>query len=273
MNVKAKRASWYELARSAWPAIVIPADDFTAYLLERTAESDELAPNLLQDLYLACGCARGDPAALALFRERYVNKLLETLPGSTWPRALVEDVLQDVQLSMLVAKPGEPPRITQYSGGASLLMYVRIAAVHELRKRAPKAAPEPDCDWQRLADEILPAKDDPELQVLVRRYLPEIQAAVADAVQSFEPVEQTLIKLSVVDGLSTVKLAALHGVNQSTMWRRLERIKEELNEKVHALLKQRLKLSPRDLESMVNALRSSLHLSLSQIFKKRGPAG
>src|SRR5438067_131004 len=79
------------------------------------------------------------------------------------------------------------------------------------------------------------------------------------------PEDRTLLELGVAGGVSTVKLGQLYGMNQSTAWRKLERIKSALNQVIHTHLKKRFNLSSRDLESMMNALRSSLDLSISQI--------
>jgi RNA polymerase sigma-70 factor (ECF subfamily) len=179
----------------------------------------------------------------------------------------VEEVLQQIQVTLLVATPDAPPRITQYRGAGSLLTWVKVMVIRELRKRSVKGAPAREEELGTIVDRLW-GRDDPEHDALLRRHRPEIQAIVRDAVQSMAPDDRMLLKLGVVDGVSTVKLGPRIGLNQSTVWRKLDRIKRDLNQAIHDHLKKRFNLSTRDLESMMNALRSSLDLSISQIFGK-----
>jgi RNA polymerase sigma-70 factor (ECF subfamily) len=63
-----------ELARAAWPALEVPPEEFARYLEARLdPEADVLARLHVADLYLACACVRGQPAAIAAFVERHLG--------------------------------------------------------------------------------------------------------------------------------------------------------------------------------------------------------
>src|SRR5262245_24377427 len=57
--------------RAAWPGVEVASDALAAYLAERAPDQTEplaaLRAMQTTDLYLACGCARGDAKAIAHF--------------------------------------------------------------------------------------------------------------------------------------------------------------------------------------------------------------
>src|SRR5580658_632485 len=61
-------AARYEQGRAAWPQVVLAPVDFAAHLGRCAREQDDPVRFLDQvhaaDLYLACACAQGNPAAL-----------------------------------------------------------------------------------------------------------------------------------------------------------------------------------------------------------------
>jgi hypothetical protein len=69
-------AARWQAARRAWPTVALAAADFCAYAGARvpiTVESvDAIAALRLDELYLACACVTGDPAALAAVEAHYL---------------------------------------------------------------------------------------------------------------------------------------------------------------------------------------------------------
>ncbi|MBS2025401.1 MAG: hypothetical protein JST92_23625, partial [Deltaproteobacteria bacterium] len=57
----------HSLGAAAWPEVVIPAERFAAFLEDKVPGGADRGAALEAlhgaDLYLACGCADGDPAA------------------------------------------------------------------------------------------------------------------------------------------------------------------------------------------------------------------
>ena len=64
-------------ARGAWPGLEVSDAAFVAYIAERLG--DGALPAVLRplhvDLYLACGCVAGDPAAVAAFQRTIIADL------------------------------------------------------------------------------------------------------------------------------------------------------------------------------------------------------
>src|SRR5688572_30340522 len=67
-----------DACRAAWPGLEVPEDAFVRHLAENLPDEGDLDSCLSRmhcsDLYLACGCAAGDPAALAAFDGRVLNR-------------------------------------------------------------------------------------------------------------------------------------------------------------------------------------------------------
>jgi len=79
-------------ARAAWPAVELSEEAFLtqlAHALRRggaRSVEDWLARGTASDLYLACGCAQGDPAALARSLYPGAAQHHAAQPGGATPR-------------------------------------------------------------------------------------------------------------------------------------------------------------------------------------------
>ena len=102
----------WERARVAHPQIAIDDVAFFAYVAGCIERIDEIEQRNVEDLYLACGCARGDRVALVT---------LETVALPTVMRAVArlgaDDVIQALRAQMLV---GPTPGITATPLGFSI---------------------------------------------------------------------------------------------------------------------------------------------------------
>src|SRR4051812_24952863 len=65
-------------AAAAWPEFVVPTDELVLFLAPRLpAEDSDLKLEQLHvtELYLVCGCLRGDGPALAAFERQYLSQV------------------------------------------------------------------------------------------------------------------------------------------------------------------------------------------------------
>src|SRR5689334_19231180 len=93
-------AGRYGAAKAAWPGVELPAESFVRHVAERvpaTGAGKPLAQVLdgmaLSDLYLACACAQGIPAASQALEAAFIARLprlLETQFRGA-PSATVDD--------------------------------------------------------------------------------------------------------------------------------------------------------------------------------------
>ena len=104
--------------------------------------------------------------------------------------------------------------------------------------------------------------DDPEIEYMKRTYAAEFRAAFADAMQGLGPREQTLLRYHHIDGLNIDEIGAIYRVHRVTAFRWLEKAKERLVEATLVVMRTRLNVSPRELDSVLRLIRSQVHLSL-----------
>jgi RNA polymerase sigma-70 factor (ECF subfamily) len=109
--------------------------------------------------------------------------------------------------------------------------------------------------------------DEPEVALLRRRHRAELQAAVEQAIASLTPKERTLMRLYAADGQTVDELSVAYQVNRGTILRWLARVRRRILAETQRQLGERLRLSPSELNSLMRALRSDLHLSLNRLLR------
>jgi RNA polymerase sigma-70 factor (ECF subfamily) len=272
-----ERGAWAELdlvdvlarARQPWPEVDVPDEAFLTYLGGRVDASADPARELtalhLSDLYLACGCALGQPAAVSTFVARYLSEVPRYLGRLDPAGRLADDVRQELSQKFLVAAPPDPPRISSYSGRGPLSAWVAIAAQRvalrhlEGGKRDVAVGNEP-------LERLITGTRTPELLLAKAHLREEFRTAIRAAIDELSSRERMLLRLSVVSGLGCRKVAELYGVNHATVARWLAKVRESLFSSVQAHL-QRRGIDPEDLSSMLGLARSEIDLSLSGLLE------
>src|SRR5262249_24103357 len=86
-----------------------------ARLVEASADPTQALPSLhAGDLYLACACAHGDPAAIAHFDRQFLSDVREALARMDKSAAFIKDVAQIVRQKLLVSDGAAAPKIADY---------------------------------------------------------------------------------------------------------------------------------------------------------------
>jgi RNA polymerase sigma-70 factor, ECF subfamily len=244
-------------ARRAWPDLRADPGAYLAHLDATGAAAEHRA-----DVWLALACAAGDARALTVLDERYLGPLSRTLSRLDPSPAFADEVRQQMRRQLLVAEGGAP-RIAGYSGRAPLaswLQVVMLRAALALLKSSRRAEP----DESALLEVQGPGLD-PELDYLKHRCRRELKEAVQAALGALPPRERGLLKLHHLDGLTMDEIGALHGVHASTACRWIDRARERLSRLTRQAVEERLRLSPSEMESLVDLVRSELDLSLSRV--------
>jgi RNA polymerase sigma-70 factor (ECF subfamily) len=254
-------------ARARFPALALPAEEFLPYLGARasTAAAEggwaaALGGLSVEDLYLACACARGEPAAIAALEEsclRGIAFAVARLPGGA---AVVDDVAQRVRQHLLVAPAGAPPGIAGYSGRGQLRRFVRVIAVRAARRLLARAPQELAVEEEIL--EGLQATADPELDHVKRQYRAAFSAAFAESMRALGDADRMLLRQHLLDRLSLDELASLGRVHRATVARRLQRIRARIADETRQALLRRVPAGEADYESILRLIRSQLDLSI-----------
>lgn len=257
-------------ARAAY-SFTVADDHFLALLAEKLTDSawstlsEGLATLDVAELYLACGCERGDAAALGEFEARYFPVVELALAPMKLPAGTLDEVRQLVRTKLFVRDGDEAPKVKRYAGQGSLEGLVRVIAVRtalSLQRRTRKEIP---IGSNAVVDELLATAVSPELQIVKQRYRAPFKAAFERAIDELSARDRTLLKLHVIERSTIDEIGALYKVHRSTAARWLETIRDQLGERTRAILSEQLSIAPGDLESVVRAVQSQVSMSLSRI--------
>jgi len=252
-------------ASAQWPAFKVDVETFVRAIAARLhggAAVRTLHALHTDDLYLACGCAAGDPVALAGF-EQHCSSVIERAIATTGT-SLAEraDLGQVVRLRLLVsAADGEPPRIATYSARGPLRAWVRVVATREAARVRPRTQREVAADDDQLAG-LVAEDNDPESAYLKRLYRDEFKRAFHAAVEALDDRERLLLRQHALDGLSIDQLAALHGVHRATAARQVQAARQSVLAATQRELIRRLRLARGELASVMRLIASRLDVTL-----------
>ncbi len=258
-------------------AVVDNGDDFgvdvaafVLYLAERLPEDvpceQALSRVCAGDLLLAMACAMGHAKALAQLERRHGAAVARTLEGMRSRTISPDDLLQIVRQKLFVSASG-PPLVTRYAGQGRLSAWLRVTAkrlgLNALRDGRERIDVEPDDDATEVADELA----DVELAVLKRDYHAQFREAFAAATARLPERGRTLLRLSVVEGVSVRRLGVLYGTHATTAARWLAAARRALIELTIEELGRRVEISSDDLAAAIKFIRSQLDLSITRLLE------
>lgn len=223
------------------------------------------------DLCLACACASGDPAAIALFERHFLLPAKSSISRVRSDPDFVDEAAQVLRQKLLI---GPPPRIAGYRAAAPLSAWVRIAATRmglDLSKGSPTERP-------LFEDQLPPDLCSPELLLLKHTYRQEFTETLREAVRALSPRDRNVLRLHLAGGLTIDEIAVPYRVHRATVARWLVAIPARILGEVNRLLATRHPdLSAVDVEVLARLVESQLHLSLSGTLDSRAtppdPAG
>jgi RNA polymerase sigma-70 factor (ECF subfamily) len=257
-------------ASDAWPTLTVTPEEFVAYLAARLPPGEEVLGGLEQleasDLFLACACTRGDPAALALFDRQFIAPLASYLNRAEALPAFTDEVKQAVRVRLLVSEDGVLPRIASYRGRAPLALWLRLAAARlaiNLRKseRGDRA------DEDEVA-RLRSAGPDPEIEFFKTHYREELRNATERALAGLPDRDSNLLRLHFFERLSAEAIGAMHDVSARTVQRWLAEIREHIVAETRRLLNERWKMTENQFESVLGLVGSQMEISVRRLLGK-----
>ncbi len=270
-ELEAHLAEVLATARAAWPDLALPTDVFLRYLAERVPEQGSLMEALrglhVADLYLACACAQGLPAAHIALDTRFLPKVDAAVARVEGPGDGVAEVRQRLRERLLSSEDGKPPRIAGYQGTGPLVAWLRAAAVRTALNSRRSARRRAHAEEEALAEGPM-AGGDLELSYLRQQHRADFQVALAEALAALPTRERTVLRLHFVEGLSLERIGAMYQTHKSTVSRWLARAREDVLSDVRRRLAERLQLSSEELQSLLRVVRSQLDASISSLLPR-----
>lgn len=247
-------------AREAIRDVNIPTETFSAFLLERQIDLAVVNTALAQDLYLACGCGRGNAAAIKSFREIYRPLVRKVAARFDRSGAFADEVEQQLNETLLVKTAETPPRIEQYKGNGPLGAFVATAArniANRLAQRSTRFQGE-----EALARQFFEAPD-METTILKNRYREIFNKALVMAIRSLPRRDRLILHWNLIGKVSTTKLAASYGVSQPTMSRWIQRSAQRIFSEAKRVIRDELDLDTVELSSIFAMVRSQIEITIS----------
>lgn len=227
-----------------------------------------------QELGLACACAAGRAAALRELDEHYMGIVATATAHMRLDAAAVDEVRQQVRQKLLVPDSEGAIKLVRYAGRGKLRGLVKVVAVRTAldRLRRDKADPAGgkstgDEDFERLAS---PAED-PELHFLKAHYREAFRTAFARAVSQLDRRDRNILRLHQLGGMTLEDLARMYGQHRSTIVRTLARVRKQLFSATREALREDLKLSRDEFDSVMVLIRSRLEVGLSRLLQTAMP--
>jgi RNA polymerase sigma-70 factor (ECF subfamily) len=262
-GVRSEIARWLNEGLGRWPDLAIEADVFAAHLARLGVDASAEHPHTA-DIYLACGCALGLPAAIAVF-ERELMPVVRAAARKIDPASeFIDEVAQATRERLLVARHGEDPRIAEYGGRGTLAAWVRIAAMriamNLLRPRRKHVLVDDDAFF-----EALPRASEDDRRRVGARYAAACSEALRDAFATLTARERNLLRMHHLHGLTVDEMAPTFRVHRATVARWLAHARERLLEGTRAGVTARLQIGNAEAESILRVLLSRLDVSVSRL--------
>jgi RNA polymerase sigma-70 factor len=236
-------------------------DLFQHYLEGRRVEGDP-SPVHEDDLRVCFDALRGDANALEALQGVHFVGVEPHLRKLGLDVGEVDDVKQRILQSLLVATEDLPPRLAQYDGRGPLRAWLRVSAVREglkvLRKKKREVPLGDAADM--LEDKVSPS--DPELTYMKSMYREVFRGAFRDAVLNLDTRQRTLLRQSLIDGLSIDDLARLYGAHRATTARWIASARETVVAETRREFMERIKVSAEECESVFRMISSHLDVTL-----------
>jgi RNA polymerase sigma-70 factor, ECF subfamily len=260
----------WQRARAAHPQLAVTDVELMTFAGERIDSGEpgeELERRHVEDMYLACGCARGDRAALTILEESTLPVVLRGLGALASSNDRGGEVMQMLREQMLVVRDGAAG-IAAYDGRAPLAIWLRVCATRIGMRQAARDGRSESLDDDQL-DQLAPGVPDPELAYLQQHYGAQFRAAFTAALASLSPRERNLLRHSVLDRLSIDQIAAIYHVHRATAARQLKQARDALVAATRERMRVALGVGETELESIFRVLVSMADVTLREIMRPR----
>jgi len=244
-----------------WPSLSVDHAALARNLSE-TASPLITSPTLAAERYLAFACAERLPHAIEIFQKLYAPAIdggARSVDAST---AFVDEVRQRVLELLFIGGPSSSPRIVQYKGQGPLGAWLRTMSKRLALRLAGVEHAERLVSEEALVNELADSCDQ-ELALLRAHYSEVFRSALVAALREIPARERVLLQLSLVGGVSTVRIGKMYHLNQSTISRQLQRAAAKTFDIVRQKLRAELGVASEEFESLLMIVRSHIEMTLS----------
>jgi RNA polymerase sigma-70 factor (ECF subfamily) len=248
-------------ARQAWPHLELARPDFLAYLAAREIALSERPKEIIEDLYLASACHLNIAGALRAFRERYFQIVKLSVKSFDDSDNFAEEVYQRLSETLFVGQGGGTGKISRYSGDGALAGFVSTTARRiALRLSASAARFQGEEALMQQFSEIR----EQETTILKMQHREIFNRALSIALRQLPRRERLILRMNLIERVSTTRIAAMYKVSQPTVSRWIQRTAQTIFATVKDLVCDELAIDTRELDSLLLLVRSQIEITISQ---------
>ena len=267
-KLEGRLSELYARGAAAHPSLSIDSATFARHLAlcRAVIEPGARSPHV-EDLFLVCAALAGESAAIVSLRRRYHVVVVNYLRRIDSTLAARKDIEDQVWGLLLAGDGGRPPKLARYSGKGELAGFIGVSA-QRFAFTAVRHSAAYERALTRARAEAMIVSGDPELTIIKERYRLGFEQAVRDALAILDDRARMMLRMLVVDGQSMDRIAEVYRVNQSSISRRLEKVRKEVATEVRRLLRERLSVAETEFDSIANLVRSQLELTISRVLNR-----
>lgn len=277
-GLEEKLAMLATASQAAWPNIELNLVEYMHYVAARCPAGQPPDPDFSHlngpDLYLAAACVARSRTALVAFDRHYLRHVPNMLAYLKPSSDLVEEVQQQLRCRLLTAPSGEQPRLSEYAGRGALLMWLRSAAVRTALNILDRAENRNSVEWteendglQRIEAKHGGGSTDVEQALTKERYREVVREAFLAALGGLPREQRNLLRLYYLDGRSMEEIGTIYKAHKATISRRMEEARIAVLDSVRGQLRNRLKVSVCEIDSLVKLIASQIDVSLSDVLR------
>ncbi|HKU38314.1 MAG TPA: sigma-70 family RNA polymerase sigma factor [Polyangiales bacterium] len=251
-------------ASSRHPTVRVGEAAWLSYVRARELAELPADDELVDDLFVACGCTLGAAGALESFDARF-HALIEQVARSFDPAPhFCDEVKQELRRTLFVSTSAAGPRIAQFAGRGPLASWVVTIAKRIALRLKKGQAERRYAREDALAQQLSPERD-VEWAWLAGRYRDAIERALTLALRQLSTRDRMILRLHTVRGLTMGVIARMYGVSQPTVSRWMRDAREQVQRAVLAAVSDECHCEDHELESIVRLVQSQLELSVSSL--------
>ena len=251
---------------TAWPALEVEPARFAEHVA-RVAPADATSETLGalsgEGLALCVACLEGSGPAIAIFESVYLAPLARVLQKMEGGRELAQDTLQKLRSQFFAPERDQPSAFFSYSGRGALAVWLKVVAVRAAQKLRRGAG-----NHEGTSEELaaMPAPEaDPELRFMKLQHRAHFKVCFQQALAVLGKRERSVLRMSLVEGLSIDDIGKVYDVHRATAARWLTSAREQLVADCRTRLAARLKVGEGELDELMGNVQSNLSISLGQL--------
>ena len=256
----------HEQGVDAWPALDVSLERFVQHLAQVTPAElslDALARLSGEGLTLCIACLDQQPSAISIFDSVFLSPLSRVLSKLDGGSEVAADVLQRLRAQFFAPASGRSSFLA-YSGAGSLGVWLKVVAVREAQKLRRGGVQANTTGDEALG--AMPAPDaDPELRFMKLQHRSHFKACFQEALASLDKREKSVLRMSLVEGLSIDDIGKVYDVHRATAARWLTAARESLVKGCRERLAARLQVAEGELDELMGNVQSHLSISLGQL--------